>query len=101
MEQEKVNKYRGVSWHKHKKRYRAKLKADARHIHLGYFDDPESAAQVWDFAAELVQGPAAKKNFPGPTPLSDEAQKGVRDTLVRKRILRDAPPDLSDTPVCP
>ena len=39
-----VSGYRGVSWHKKSKRWIARKTFGKAQIHLGYFDDPQSAA---------------------------------------------------------
>nr|WP_277398046.1 HNH endonuclease [Paraburkholderia sp. Tr-20389] len=47
---------RGVSWHKEKGLWRATIKHDGRWFHLGYFDDPNEAAEVRDLATEMLHG---------------------------------------------
>ena len=56
--------FRGVCWHKRKRRWQASLKRDQRRIHLGYFDTPEEAARAYDAAAVAAWGEYARPNFP-------------------------------------
>lgn len=56
-------KYRGVCWNNSDKKYRVKIKHKGKHLFLGNFDDPQLAAQHWDCAAKLLQGPNARLNF--------------------------------------
>ncbi len=70
------NKYRGVSWHRTKRKWRVKLKSHGRDLNLGRFDNPETAARVYDCAAILVHGRGeAILNFDGEPP--DEVPLGV------------------------
>ena len=40
------SKYRGVSWNKRERKWKAYLKIDGKNIHLGYFTDEEQAGQA-------------------------------------------------------
>jgi len=68
--QKKHSRFRGVSWHKKDKRWRALLKWGGRFYFLGNYEDEEVAARVWDVVAHVVFGPAARLNFDGTPPLS-------------------------------
>jgi hypothetical protein len=54
--------YIGVS--RDKKRWCAQIAIDGRHIHIGSFDDPESAARARDAKAIELRGEFAVLNFP-------------------------------------
>lgn len=47
--------------------WRAQLKADKKHYHLGYYDTPEAAARAYDAAARELFGEFARPNFPQET----------------------------------
>lgn len=55
--------YKGVSFHKVAKRFRAAIGLDRKNIHLGFFDTPEEAAVVYNKAAERLHGAFSKLNF--------------------------------------
>jgi hypothetical protein len=55
---------RGVSFHKHRRKYYARVRVHGRTIRLGYFDDPVEAAKARDAAALEHHGPFATLNFP-------------------------------------
>jgi len=71
----KSSKFKGVSWHEQNINWRAYIKVNGKHIHLGYFDIEEAAAKAYDRAAIKYFGEFAKLNF------SDismcEAQKSI------------------------
>lgn len=56
--------YKGVSFFKRDKRWRAYLVLNGKQIHLGYFNDPIAAAKTADAAALTHHGSFAKLNFP-------------------------------------
>ena len=58
------NQFRGVSFHKHRRKYYARVRVNGRTIRLGYFDDPVEAAKARDAAALEHHGPFATLNFP-------------------------------------
>ncbi|MEE9304294.1 MAG: HNH endonuclease [Thiotrichaceae bacterium] len=39
--------YAGVTWHKHLKRWQARISNDSKRFHLGYFETPEAANSVY------------------------------------------------------
>jgi hypothetical protein len=81
-----MKKFRGVSYHVQKGKYRAKLKIDNQDIWLGTFDLPTVAARVWDCAKRLACG-GADYNFDGQAPPECPEEK-IRAILVRKGVLR-------------
>lgn len=54
--------YKGVSFHKLVKKYEAHIVYNGKHMHLGYFDNPEDAATVYKFKAAELFGEFARKN---------------------------------------
>jgi hypothetical protein len=54
--------YKGVS--KHVRGWHVRIRVHGQRIHLGYFDDPRLAAQVYDAAASRLFGEFARINFP-------------------------------------
>ena len=55
--------YKGVSWHKIHHKWRAFITVDYKQIHLGYFDNEEKAARVYDKVAIKYFGEFANLNF--------------------------------------
>lgn len=60
------SRYKGVSWCKRTKRWRANIMVDGRQPSLGYYDVEEDAARAYDAAARRHFGEYAALNFPGP-----------------------------------
>jgi hypothetical protein len=56
--------YKGVYWNKNAKRWAAKIRANGRNMHLGYFNDEVDAGRVYDHAARSHFGAFARLNFP-------------------------------------
>lgn len=52
--------HKGVSWSRHKQRWRAAIKVGSRSIHLGYFRDPARAAEAYRHAAAGYFGEFAR-----------------------------------------
>ncbi|BDA41541.1 probable AP2-like ethylene-responsive transcription factor PLT1 [Coccomyxa sp. Obi] len=60
-----VSKYRGVSWHKRNRKWRATCRdrIAKKSLHLGYFLTQEAAARAYDWEAIRVRGPSTRLNF--------------------------------------
>jgi hypothetical protein len=59
-----TSRYRGVSQEARSNKWRARIRANGRQIHLGAFDDEVDAANVYDTAAKEYHGEFAALNFP-------------------------------------
>ena len=60
--------FKGVSWAVHTKRWRSTINKDGRQTHIGYFNDPISAAIAYNTAALRLHGAFALLNeIPGST----------------------------------
>jgi hypothetical protein len=55
--------YKGVTFDKGRGKFRAQIRANGRHIHLGWFDDPREAALTYDRAIPQYHGIFGCKNF--------------------------------------
>lgn len=58
------SKYKGVSWHKDRKKYRAIIGFNGKIIHIGQYNDELLAAIAYDDAALELFGEFACLNFP-------------------------------------
>jgi AP2 domain/HNH endonuclease len=56
--------YKGVSWIRSRRNWRANLRVGDRLIHLGSYTDPADAARAYDAAALKYFGEFARLNFP-------------------------------------
>jgi hypothetical protein len=54
--------YKGVSFHRRKRKFYARIQANGQRYHLGYFDTAEEAAQAYDDAARRLFGEYARLN---------------------------------------
>jgi len=70
--------YKGVS--RRNNRWHARIGLDGRVIHLGYYESPEFAAQIYDAAAQWLFGEYAILNFPD-APIQPEADYLVHGML--------------------
>lgn len=48
--------FKGVSWHKGDRKFRAQITVNKRKIHLGNFDDAEMAHEMYCLAADMLHG---------------------------------------------
>jgi len=55
--------FKGVSWDKPMKKFRAQITVSYKRIHLGYFDSAEDASRAYDAAARKYFGEFARTNF--------------------------------------
>ena len=55
-----VSGIKGVSFHKQRKKWMARIKKDNNHIHLGLFNTPEEAKAAYDLAAIKYHGEFAR-----------------------------------------
>jgi hypothetical protein len=60
--------YKGVSWHKGNKRWRARIHLDKKEIHIGTFESRVEAARAYDKKATELFGSFAFLNFPTNNP---------------------------------
>jgi hypothetical protein len=73
---------KGVGWHKGRGRYHARIQLEGTRVHLGFFDDPETAALAYDAAARLLFGAFAVCNYP------EQATPPLVALLVMERLQR-------------
>ncbi len=55
---------KGVGWHKRRCKYQARIQLQGTRCHLGFFDDSQEAAIVYDAAARKLFGKFAVCNYP-------------------------------------
>lgn len=75
---ETTSHYRGVSWNKANKSWKACIKVKGKNIHIGYFGDDVDAAKAYDMIAQQYRGSSAKVNFPESR---DEFSRAVHSNL--------------------
>lgn len=56
--------FKGVSWSKVKRKYRAYIRVRRQYMHLGWFAVDAEAALAYDIAAQTYFGEFARLNFP-------------------------------------
>lgn len=54
--------YKGVGWHKHLKKWGARIGVNGKSHHLGYFESPQLAAEAYNARALAVFGEFARGN---------------------------------------
>lgn len=62
--QNTISQYKGVAWHKHKRKWIASIKDHGKSQHLGYFASEEEAGRAYDARARELFGEFALLNFP-------------------------------------
>lgn len=60
----KTSPYRGVSWDRRERKWRARITINKKHKGIGRFNSPEEAARAYDKALLLVYGSHGQRNFP-------------------------------------
>lgn len=79
----RTSKYRGVSWFRANKVWKAQITVNGKYEYLGYFDDESDAAWAYDIRALEVHGPLAQLNFPNRIP---ELMKASASGIVPGKI---------------
>jgi len=59
-----TSRYKGVSWNKRDRRWKAQIRHNGKLLYLGYFTDQIEAAKAYDTAALRLHGEYARCNFP-------------------------------------
>lgn len=59
------SKFKGVFWHKLRRKWQAQIRKNYKAIYLGYYDSEVEAARTYDRAAKDLFGEFAKPNFAG------------------------------------
>jgi hypothetical protein len=60
----KHSQYKGVTWHKHLKKWMTQIQHGGKNNHIGYFDNEKDAAMAYDEAAKRLFGNHYTLNFP-------------------------------------
>lgn len=58
-----TSRFKGVNWHKHTRKWVAKIRHLGRQTHLGYFESEVEAAYCYDLASIKFHGYQGKTNF--------------------------------------
>lgn len=66
--QQEAALYRGVRWHKRNKQFTAQITHEYKDYWLGFYNDAESAARVFDVAENILRSGDAEPNFDGQPP---------------------------------
>ena len=56
--------YKGVCWHKGVGKWHVRITVNGQRLHLGYYEDLETAALFYDAAARFFYGEFARPNYP-------------------------------------
>lgn len=64
----RTSRYRGVSWFRANKVWKAQITVNGKYEYLGYFEKETDAAWAYDLRALEVHGPLAQLNFPNRIP---------------------------------
>ncbi|MHC4693336.1 MAG: AP2 domain-containing protein [Planctomycetota bacterium] len=78
------SKYKGVSWEKKRKEWRARITLKGRLIHLGRFETEEEAARTYDAKARELFGEFAWLNFPSGPAVGGREKR--RNWMKKRRI---------------
>lgn len=57
------SRYKGVSWHSSKNKWRVQIMKEGNQLHVGYFLNEEDAARAYDKSAYKLFGEFAELNF--------------------------------------
>lgn len=74
--------YKGVYWDRRAQRWHARIRADGKRRHLGYFTDEEDAARAYDTAAVELHGEFVRLNLPAVPPPTTEAPLTEEETTM-------------------
>ncbi len=89
-ERQLTSGFKGVSWKRTEKKWKAQIQHNGSQVYLGLFTDEAAAAAAYDMARLQLQGKQAKwLNFPLAKYLDGDGNviedQGVRERLERKR----------------
>jgi len=80
---------KGVCWHKGMRKWHVRITAKGTRLHLGYHDDLETAARLYDAAAKHFFGAYARPNYP--EEFTPPAIGLLLAQILARRARRDAP----------
>lgn len=58
------SRFKGVSWNPRNRSWKVSIRVEGLGVHLGYYEDENDAAHVYDYAAKIYFGEFARLNFP-------------------------------------
>jgi len=79
------SRFKGVSWHKSRNKYEAKIYVNKRNISLGQFDDETQAARMYDRVAIAERGEFARTNFPAQDYVNQKLPPAIQFLEQRKQ----------------